>query len=102
MTYSTYNFVFSNGPRAVLYNAASDGLLLLRADLAELIRQHKDNIDALASEHPDLYAAMQQRGMVVPDGVDEAEALISRWKQADTPCRAKKLPSQPNLQRIPI
>lgn len=62
--YSKYNFVFSNGPRAVLYNAASDGLLLLRADLAELVRQHKDNIDALASEHPDLYAAMQQRGMV--------------------------------------
>lgn len=84
MKYSGYNFLFSNGPRAVLYNAASDGLLLLRSDLTALISKYKDGIDGLKTEHPDLYAAMQQRGMIVPDGEDEAEALISRRKQADT------------------
>lgn len=83
MKYSFYNYVFKNGSQSLIYNAATDGTIILQPDLAELIRRHKDEVGKLADVHPELYDAMAERKMIVGDETDECRELISEWEKED-------------------
>lgn len=82
--YSTYNYLFQNDRVAVLYNAATDGIVALQPDLVELVRTHKDHIDTLATRHPELFRTMEEKGMIVPADRDEAQFVIDAWRRIDT------------------
>lgn len=84
MKYSRFNFLLGNGPRSILYNAVSDGIILLHSDLVPTIMELKEDMERLAEVHADLYASMLQRGMIVEEHLDETECLISFWKKEDT------------------
>ena len=84
MKYSRFNFLLGNGPRSILYNAVSDGIILLHSDLVPTIMELKEDMERLAEVHADLYASMLQRGMIVEEHLDETERLISFWKKEDT------------------
>lgn len=81
--YSYYNFLLQNGSTSVLYNAATDGLLVLDSNLIECIKDNKENIENLQMIHPDLYTAMLEKGMIVDATINESDAIIEKWKQED-------------------
>lgn len=80
--YSYYNFMFQNGDVALLYNAATDGILVLNSDLMLLIGQYKSNIDGLKFVHMELFDEMCRKGMIV-QSENEAETVINGWKLQD-------------------
>lgn len=84
MKYSVYNYVFMSGTHALIYNAATDGTILLQPELVPVLQENKDGIDRLADVHKDLYDSMVERRMIVPDEEDEAEAVVEQWKKEDT------------------
>lgn len=83
MKYSFYNYVFQNGAQSILYNAGSDGIILLQEELVNLVQKYKDNITELEKAHPDLYKQMQDYRMIVEDGTNEADSVIAEWKKED-------------------
>ena len=58
-TYSRYNFLFENGSHYVLYNTATDGILLLRRPLLGLLQD--DDPEPLRQAYSALYDTMLER-----------------------------------------
>lgn len=81
--FSQYNHMFAQGNRFVLYNVASDGILLLESDAAKVIQENKEQIDKLKDIHPTLFNALVEHEMLVDADVDEAELLLKRWHEVD-------------------
>lgn len=79
--FSKYNHLFSYGKQSILYNIASDGILVLQPELAALIQQNQNAIDNIEPIHPTLFQALRERNMIIEDETDEIKSQIERWKE---------------------
>lgn len=83
MKYSIYNFLFKNQGFSLLYNAVTDGILILDHQVAEYVEKFRYNIEALKTIHNKLFIDMIEKGMIVDDASNETENVINRWKKED-------------------
>ena len=81
MKYSIYNFLFKNQGFSLLYNAVTDGILILDHQVAEYVEKFRYNIEALKTIHNKLFIDMIEKGMIVDDASNETENVINRWKK---------------------
>lgn len=82
--YSFYNYLYNNGKNFILFNCASRAYLVLVPQLAKLIDDNKDNIDVVGDIHPELFQALKDKGFVVDKDLDEVEALLKSWREAES------------------
>lgn len=83
MKYSIYNYTLVHGNKYILYNVASDGILVLLPQVYQILTNSKDSIDDIAKIHPELYKALSEHRMIVHDDENESQAVIERWKEED-------------------
>lgn len=95
--YSTYNYLHNNGKNFILFNCASRAYLVLVPQLAKLIDDNKDNIDVVADIHPELFQALKDKGFVVDKDLDEVEALLKSWREAESSPKAYSITVLPTL-----
>lgn len=81
MKFSIYNITFTESNGVILYNIASDGILQLNKQVAELLDKYANNVDALHDVFPDLFDALEKYGFIVADGMDEVQVLIDGWRK---------------------
>lgn len=79
-----YNTTLIHGNKYILYNVASDGLLVIHPKLYQLLETHKQDLDTIATIHPEFYTSLSNCGMIVPNDKDESTEVISKWKEEDT------------------
>lgn len=77
---SKYTQILVNEENSFLFHLATENVLTLTQELAHIVLEHKDNIEELENIHPDLYTCMLQSEMIVPEELDEAQALFDLWK----------------------
>ncbi|MEG1545067.1 MAG: 4Fe-4S cluster-binding domain-containing protein, partial [Tannerellaceae bacterium] len=82
--YSCYNRIFYAGDNIVLYNSASDGILMLLPEIEDLLQTHEENPEGLIDFHEELYQSMLDKQMIVDKDADEYEQVIAQWRQNDT------------------
>ena len=75
-TYSRYNHLIENGNNYLLYNLATEEIMALQPDIAELLIQNKDCITKLSSIHPSLYEILISKSFIVSSAINEVERLI--------------------------
>lgn len=75
MKASIYNVVFPYETQMILYNTFSCKSMILDKSLADLLSEHRKNIDAINSIHPDFYHALIDGKYIVENGYDEVEAV---------------------------
>ncbi len=73
---SKYNYFLSGRNSVVLYNSASDALLVLVPELAELLESNSARIEQIVNIHPDFFYALKEKGFIVPKETDEVENFI--------------------------
>lgn len=83
MKRSFYNKIFPYGNKYILYNAASDGIIVLLPRIYKLLTE-TTNITTLQDIHPDLYTALLTDKFIIDDNIDEPESIISQWEKEDT------------------
>ena len=66
-----------------MYNAVTDGILILDHQVAEYVEKFRYNIEALKTIHNKLFIDMIEKGMIVDDASNETENVINRWKKED-------------------
>lgn len=81
---SKYNYLLSRDNSTLLYNCASDGLLLLVPQLVELIKQNAEQPECIKNIHEDLFQALETKGFIVSDEKDEIESFIDRLKEEES------------------
>ena len=67
-----------------MFNVANGRIIALNKRLCDLIEAHRADIDAIKAIHPDLYDGLAKCGSVADASADEAEAIIERFKEADS------------------
>ncbi len=77
---SKYTQILVNEENSFLFHLATENVLTLTQELAHIVLEHKENIEELENIHPELYACMLQSEMIVPEELDEAQALFDLWK----------------------
>lgn len=80
---SKYNYSLSGTNSTLLYNCASDGLLVLVPQLVELIEQNADQLEHIKDIHEDLFYTLDAKGFIVSDEKDEIESFIDRLKEEE-------------------
>lgn len=76
MYWSKYNRIYNidNG-RYAIYNYAWDKTIFIVKELADIVLNNLNNIDALSSIHPTFYNALLSNGMIVETLFDEIEKV---------------------------
>lgn len=97
MTFSIYNITFAESNGVILYNIASDGILQLNTQVAELLDKYANDVDALHDVFPDLFDALKKYGFIVADGTDEVQTLIDGWTKNFTSKETFRLTINPTL-----
>lgn len=80
---SKYNYSLQGNNSTLLYNSASDGLLVVVPQLMELIEQNSNQPELLRNIHEELFQALVAKGFIVDAEQDEAEMFINRLKEED-------------------
>ena len=95
--FSCYNRFFFTKDTVLLYNAASDGVVVLLPELEEVLRSHIDDIDVLASIHSDLFQALLSKRMIVDENENEWQSVIDKWKKEDNDPTRFKITINPTM-----
>ena len=77
---SIYNFVFDNGSNYLLYNAASDEIIVMGEELYKLYTENLNDIANIQCHHPKFYDYLLSKGAIVDDSCSESDSVIARWK----------------------
>lgn len=96
--FSLYNFFVKNGSSVLLFNIGNDQILALLPDMAQILKENQDNIDAVAQKNKDLFEALLQRSMIVDENVDEAEVVSKVWNAMETCSDSYAITVLPTLQ----
>lgn len=95
--FSCYNRFFFTKNTILLYNAASDGVLVLLPELEEVLRSYIDDIDALEHIHSELFQALLSKRMIVDENENECLSVIEKWKKEDNDSTRFKITINPTM-----
>ncbi len=83
MKYSKYNSLIPKDDRTILYNIATDGILMLNPEIADIVKTNMEDVSKIKEIHPELYDAMSKLSMVVNDTDNEEQNVTNLWKMED-------------------
>ena len=95
--WSRYNYLYNNRENFILFNLASKAYLALVPRLAKLLGENKDRVDTLSDIHPDLYKVLKEKGFILDNDVDEVDALLKRWHEAESSRKSYSIIVLPTL-----
>lgn len=95
--WSRYNYLYNNRENFILFNLASKAYLALVPRLAKLLEENKDRVDTMSNIHPDLYKVLKEKGFILDNDVDEVDALLKRWHDAESSRKSYSIIVLPTL-----
>lgn len=81
MKQSKYNCILQDNTGMVIYNAATDQLVALTPQLANIFNEGKVAPEKIKAQHAELYDHLLQKGIFVCDDADETEAYIRKREE---------------------
>lgn len=81
MKQSKYNCILQDNTGMVIYNAATDQLVALTPQLANIFNESKAAPEKIKAQHAELYDHLLQKGIFVCDDADEREAYIRKREE---------------------
>lgn len=81
MKQSKYNCILQDNTGMVIYNAATDQLVALTPQLANIFNEGKAAPEKIKAQHAELYDHLLQKGIFVCDEADETEAYIRKREE---------------------
>lgn len=81
MKQSKYNCILQDNTGMVIYNAATDQLVALTPQLANIFNESKAAPEKIKVQHAELYDHLLQKGIFVCDDADETEAYIRKREE---------------------
>ena len=81
MKQSKYNCILQDDTGMVIYNAATDQLVALTPQLANIFNEGKAAPEKIKAQHAELYDHLLQKGIFVCDEADETEAYIRKREE---------------------
>lgn len=81
MKQSKYNCILQDDTGMVIYNAATDQLVALTPQLANIFNESKAAPEKIKAQHAELYDHLLQKGIFVCDDADETEAYIRKREE---------------------
>lgn len=81
MKQSKYNCILQDNTGMVIYNAATDQLVALTPQLANIFNEGKAAPEKIKAQHADLYDHLLQKGIFVCDDADETETYIRKREE---------------------
>lgn len=81
MKQSKYNCILQDSTGMVIYNAATDQLVALTPQLANIFNEGKAAPEKIKAQHAELYDHLLQKGIFVCDEADETEAYIRKREE---------------------
>lgn len=81
MKQSKYNCILQDNTGMVIYNAATDQLVALTPQLANIFNESKAAPEKIKAQHAELYDHLLQKGIFVCDDADETEAYIRKREE---------------------
>ena len=81
MKQSKYNCILQDNTGMVIYNAATDQLVALTPQLANIFKESKAAPEKIKAQHAELYDHLLQKGIFVCDDADETEAYIRKREE---------------------
>lgn len=81
MKQSKYNCILQDNTGMVIYNAATDQLVALTPQLANIFNEGKAAPEKIKAQHAELYDHLLQKGIFVCDDADETETYIRKREE---------------------
>lgn len=81
MKQSKYNCILQDNTGMVIYNAATDQLVALTPQLANIFNEGKAAPEKIKAQHAELYDHLLQKGIFVRDDADETETYIRKREE---------------------
>lgn len=81
MKQSKYNCILQDNTGMVIYNAATDQLVALTPQLANIFNESKAAPEKIKAQHAELYDHLLQKGIFVCDDADETKAYIRKREE---------------------
>lgn len=81
MKQSKYNCILQDNTGMVIYNAATDQLVALTPQLANIFNEGKAAPEKIKAQHAELYDHLLQKGIFVCDEADETETYICKREE---------------------
>lgn len=81
MKQSKYNCILQDNTGMVIYNAATDQLVALTPQLANIFNESKAAPEKIKAQHAELYDHLLQKGIFVCDDADETETYIRKREE---------------------
>lgn len=81
MKQSKYNCILQDNTGMVIYNAATDQLVALTPQLANIFNEGKAAPEKIKAQHAELYDHLLQKGIFVCDETDETETYIRKREE---------------------
>lgn len=81
MKQSKYNCILQDSTGMVIYNAATDQLVALTPQLANIFNEGKAAPEKIKAQHAELYDHLLQKGIFVCDDADETETYIRKREE---------------------
>lgn len=94
---SRYTFECMDGENTVVYNAATDRMLVLIPQLYELYRKHENHLHDLKNVHKEFFNALAYSGIIVSEECNETEALVDFWDKQDNSPASFSITINPTL-----
>lgn len=80
MKFSKYNYIIHLNNSKIIFNTASDGLILMSPELYSVF-DRTENPDKLNKIHPDFYKSLVDKKFIVENGIDEYETVLNAIKK---------------------
>ncbi|MCM1511354.1 MAG: radical SAM protein [Clostridium sp.] len=97
MKISMYNYVVKDGLRHILYNTATERMLVMNTKVFDVFKTYKNKPENIKSIHPKLYDTLIADGFIVDDATDETLAVISRWEALNRSTTTYSITINPTL-----
>lgn len=81
MKLSKYTIFIDNADQHIVYNTASDSMMICVHEIVQLIREHTNNINDIQNIHPTLYDYLKEKKFIVPQDLNETETLIKFFEK---------------------
>ena len=86
MKYSKYNYIIHLSNSKLLFNTASDGLIVISPELYSIL-QNTENPDSIGKIHPTFYKSLVDKKFIVENDKDEYQAVLEAIKkETDSKC----------------
>ena len=97
MKTSMYNYVVKDGHTYILYNTATERMLVMNMKVYDVYKTHQEKPENIKNIHPKLYESLVSDGFVVDDTADEPQSVISRWNELDKRTTTYSITINPTL-----